>query len=196
MTLLNSLKPKPSSAGGAQTNPSLLTPVQDLPDFEPPARVDNARRYDSQEALKKSLAAMGPGAFVIGVRPLDVEIPVIGRPFYDSPDGGPADRKNIELNHQHLFYLDADGKLRDVGFFRPDKEAGEKGGVKLDGEKANRIGDYRFGPVEEGRVIDEETLHPKGFGADDYNLIENNCQDYIDALRPKLMPWPRRRPGV
>ncbi|MBE0530268.1 MAG: hypothetical protein IH626_05530 [Rhodospirillales bacterium] len=191
MTLLNSLKPMPSSAGGAPTNPSLLKPVQDLLDFEPPARVDNALRYDSEEALKKSLAAMGPGAYVIGVRPLDGPVP-----FYDSPDGGPADRKNIELNHQHLFYLDADGELRDVGFFRPNKKAGEKGGVKLDGEKANRIGDYRFGPVQEGRVINKETLHLKGFGADDYNLFKNNCQDYIDALRQRLIPWPRRRPGV
>jgi hypothetical protein len=193
MTLLNSLKPKLSSAGGAPTNPSLLTPVQDLLDLEPPARVDNARRYDSEEALKKGLAAMGPGAYVIGVRPLD-KVPFL---FHDSPDGGPADRKNIELNHQHLFYLDANGELHDAGFFGPDKEAGEKGGIKLDGEKARRIGDYRFGPVQEGRVTNEEALHLKGFGADDYNLIKNNCQDYIDALRRSvLVPRPRRRPGV
>jgi hypothetical protein len=185
--------PQPSSEEDAPTTQSLLPSVQAAASTTRKSDEDTYSRYGSEEALKKALAAKGPGAYVIGVRRLDRAMTMP-----DAPAGSFKDRKNIELLHEHVFYLDAEGELHDAGFFNHDDETGEKGGVRHDYEKKQgSIGKFHFGPVEEGRVLGKEALEQKGFGPDDYNLIKNNCQDYIDALRRSaLVPRPRRRPGV
>jgi hypothetical protein len=196
MTLLNSLKPKPSSHRGAPTARTLLTPVQDLWEIEPPVREnpvqqkDTAWRYGSEEALKKALEAKGAGAFVIGVRKLDGWIPL-----HNSPDGSWADRKNVERNHQHLFYLDADGEFHHVGFFRPSDRTGKDGGIVFDNPTdkdedkkwMGSVGQYHFGPVLEGGEITKEKLQLKGFSPKDYSLTGNNCQDYIAELQRDVL---------
>lgn len=165
-------------------------------DFEPPVRgnpvrqKDTARRYDTEADLKKALEAKGAGAFVIGAPKLDGPVP-----FGDFPDGSWADRKNVEPNHQHLFYLDADGEFHHVGYFAPSDETGKDGGIVFDNpeDKAQdrkwmgSVNQYHFGPVLEGGEITREKLDLKGFRAGNYNMRKHNCQDYIAELWPRLL---------
>lgn len=170
-SLPNSLKKPESLLGGVDGPPSDARRADDSP--------DPVWRYGSKERLEKELAARGPGAYVVGVRP-------IGGRFVDAPQGSWADRHNLEILHEHLFYLGADGKLHDAGFFAREGSSGssgEGGGIQQNTGERDDVGAYRFGPVMEGGEITERTLEHKGFKAADYHLIMRNCQDYLDALR-------------
>lgn len=186
-SLLNPLT-KPMPSGGRGTNVQTLLPSV-LKAGEGKTQSDewedSAWRYGSKEALRQALADKGPGAYVIGVRPLRGH----EDRFKDEPADSWADKHNLEWLHEHLFYLDADGNFHHVGNFDRNRKTGEAGGIKFDVDDVEdkkwmgTVDEYHFGPILDGGDITREKLQPEGFGPDDYNLFMNNCQDYIDELR-------------
>lgn len=144
------------------------------------------RKWQSQDDLKKALAAAGPGAFVVGVRPLQGG-------FYRDPEAGSrADVENREVHHQHIFYLDADGNLRDAGYFddgiRKGQEGRDQGKERQEGEsdELDNLGRYRFGHIENGGDLRPETFDLKGFDASNYRLFTHNCQTYVEAAQKRM----------
>lgn len=137
----------------------------------------------SQDDLKKALAAAGPGAFIVGTRPLP------GSLYRDPEAGSLADIENREVHHQHIFYLDSDGNLRDAGFFGDGIRKGQEGRDKRqelqagESDELDNLGQYRFGHIENGGDLRPETFDLKGFDASNYRLWTHNCQTYVEAVQ-------------
>lgn len=148
----------------------------------------------SQDDLKKALAAAGPGAVIVGTRPLP------GSLYRDPEAGSRADVENREVHHQHIFYLDSDGTLRDAGFFGDGIRKGQEGRDKRqelqagESDELDNLGQYRFGHIENGGDLRPETFDLKGFDASNYRLWTHNCQTYVEAVQKRLRQTQGRAP--
>jgi hypothetical protein len=140
-------------------------------------------KWQSQDDLKKALAAAGPGAFVVADRPLPLNL------YRDPQAGSRADVENREVHHKHVFYLDADGTLRDAGFFDDGIRKGQEGrdkGKKLqagESDELDNLGRYHFGDIQNGGNLRPEMFDLKGFDASNYRLLTHNCQTYVEAVQ-------------
>jgi hypothetical protein len=124
-------------------------------------------RYGSRDEL---LTALGTDGYTFGKRPLEgTSLSIRGA------DGSGLDMLNVEVLHEQVFYVDADGKPQNRGFF-PD-------GVRADGGFPSNIGTYRFGPVLQGPLTTQQLQSMPGFRPQDYSLMRNNCQDFCSAVR-------------
>ena len=124
-------------------------------------------RFSSDAAL---LSALGENGYVFAKRRLEA-LPIAIR----SRRGSAADRSNIEPVHEHLFYVEG-GQLRDLGFF-------DRSGISPDPGFPVNIEQYVFSAPMEGPLSTEQLKSVPGFRAEDYVLMNHNCQDYCSAVR-------------
>ena len=96
------------------------------------------------------------------------------------PITGPLIWSNLGLFHEHIFF--EDGKTpANIGFF-------EKGICKDDDKYLDNY--HFFGPHYDDdkmrrayeKVRDSGKWKPKGSGDGGYNLLNHNCQDFVDAV--------------
>jgi hypothetical protein len=151
-------------------------------------------KWQSQDDLKKALAAAGPGAFVVGVRPLPLNL------YRDPQARSRADVENREAHHKHIFYLDADGTLRDAGYFGDGIRKGGEGRDKRkdlqagESDELDNLGRYHFGDIQNGGNLRPEMFDLKGFDASNYRLLTHNCQTYVEAVQKRLRRTRGRAP--
>lgn len=138
------------------------------------AFTNKSLRFDSLDKFRDALKAQGEGAYTFGDRPLSgVVVRLFGK------IGGYFDRNNIQDVHEHFFWIDGSGNVRNSGYF-------DTTGVGPDPGFPGNIQQYRFEPIQRGGAITDMVLNPKGFGPNDYHLLKNNCQHYCDAVRNGL----------
>jgi hypothetical protein len=95
-------------------------------------------------------------------------------------EGGWLDENNLELKHEQGFYEDGSGD--NIGF--------SKDGMLRD----ERVNEYQLGERQwdDSRMRRSEKTTPEG----QYNVFQNNCQDYADRLKKRyqqLERWDRQR---
>jgi hypothetical protein len=125
-------------------------------------------RYASREEL---LADLGSDGYAIGERGLGFL-----RALFRADGGSWLDKHNLELLHQQLFFEEG-GVLRNLGFF------GGGVGVAADSGFPGNIARYRFSPVLHGPLTVDQLTSIPGFRVQDYNLIFNNCQDFVMTVQ-------------
>lgn len=90
---------------------------------------------------------------------------------------------NVEVMHEQVFYVETvNGTpvLKNLGFF------GEGKGLDINRGFPGNIGQYRFGPVQQGPLTESQLRAIPGFSPQDYSLMRNNCQDYCSAVRQQF----------
>jgi hypothetical protein len=133
---------------------------------------DDMHARDEAATFKQRLNNMRKGDVIIGKRPL---APLKDVPGMFNP-GGIGDKANIELLHEEVFYMGADGNPDSIGF-RPN-------GLTVD---ANPSGDgYIFVDSYTNSQGYKFNTNVSGFAADDYGILSNNCQDYGDYIRGQM----------
>lgn len=114
-------------------------------------------------------------------------------------DGSPAEPPSenpplfgdIEYVHEQVFYTERDARgelvLRNRGYFETDSSNNPDVDGMLRPERYSitdkNIGNYRFGRIYRDIPVSKSLENPKGFGAGQYNVFTNNCQDYCTLIR-------------
>jgi hypothetical protein len=160
-------------ANGAVTGAFTHLFNQEMRAREPSSTEPATRRFASANDLEAALNASGPNAYVTGERGLfEGSAPRLSFELLR--------RWNVDGVHEHLFYIDSNGRVANIGFM------GSGPGLAPDLHFPGNIGQYVFGSIAISRTPIPDLIRAApaaGFTGDRYNLLRNNCQDFCDFIR-------------